>query len=147
MTPRIASSARVVRLSQLNGSTEAERVRAEVAAAPLRYLGPEDLAAETSIMWDLWRSRGYYDGLPPPTRALMHRIVVDKFAAYAAQGVLLRELDANLVVIQTERPSLLRRRMLDIGWRHGGHPPLAAVQFFRPERQESRKTDRSVVRA
>jgi hypothetical protein len=130
--PRVARPVvvRVTRLSCITPSAQALALRASVIADPFRYFTGEDIAQETAIMRDLWRPGAYYEGLPEPGHTDMMTILRHKFAAYAMQGALLRQIDPNLVLIQTERPPLLRKRMLEVGWSHSGGGPLPAVQLF-----------------
>ncbi|MEU2957153.1 hypothetical protein [Streptomyces xanthochromogenes] len=123
----------VQRLSGLAPSTACRQVYASVLEAPLHRFEPQDIEAEKKIMRGLWKPNSYYQGLPEPDDTTLTSIVVRKFATYAMQGRLLRECEPDLVLIQTERPSLLRARMLSAGWDETGQDPLPTVDFFEPE--------------
>ena len=84
-------------------------------------------------MKELWQPGSYYDGLPQPDDVGFLRIIVEKFATYAMQGVFLCDHDPRLILIQAERPPLLRTRMLNAGRRHLWLPELPMVQLYLPE--------------
>ncbi|MGW4890098.1 hypothetical protein [Streptomyces murinus] len=123
----------VQRLSAMAPSTECRTVYESVLANPFAYFDRRDIDAEKAIMRGLWEPGSYYEGLPEPDDATLTEIVVRKFATYAMQGRLLRELEPDLVLVQTERPPLLRARMLNVGWDETGRSPLPTVDFFEPE--------------
>ena len=78
-------------------------------------------------MLELWGAGDYYDGLPQPDAAGLEQIVVRKFAAYAMQGVFLNASEPNTILVQTERPALLRTRMLNIGRVFLNMPKIPAI--------------------
>lgn len=123
----------VQRLSAMAPSTQCRDVYASVLADPFTHFDRRDIEAEMAIMRGLWEPGSYYEGLPEPDDATLADIVVRKFATYAMQGRLLRELEPDLVLVQTERPPLLRARMLSVGWDGTGRSPLPTVDFFEPE--------------
>ncbi|MEU2061863.1 hypothetical protein [Streptomyces sp. NPDC013455] len=123
----------VQRLSATAPSTECRNVYESVLADPAAHFDRRDVDAEMAIMRGLWEPGSYYEGLPEPDDATLAAIVVRKFATYAMQGRLLRELEPDLVLVQTERPPLLRSRMLNAGWDGTGRSPLPTVEFFAPE--------------
>jgi hypothetical protein len=129
--PRVArgGAVRVQRLSAMVPSPQAKAVYEAIAAIPERHFGCEDFAAETDIMHRLWAPNSYYEGLPRPGDEVMEEIVARKFAAYAMQGVQLHEQDPDLVLIQTERPPLLRSKMLNAGRSALGQALLPIVSF------------------
>ncbi|WP_030022445.1 hypothetical protein [Streptomyces monomycini] len=133
--PRVFSgkSLTVQRLSAMAPSTGCQEVYACVLEAPFAYFDQRDLDAEAAIMRGLWGPGSYYDGLPEPDAEALAGIIVRKFATYAMQGRLLREIDPDLVLIQTERPPLLRARMLNVGWDKSGCSPLPTADLFAPE--------------
>lgn len=136
-SPRVLrkGSNRVVRLSAIVPSPAARDTRAAVAAEPLAYFDERDVAAEMAIMRGLWQpALYYYRGLAEPDDAALRRIVAHKLATYAMQGVLLWELDRDLVLVQSERPPRLRDKMLNAGRERLGLPRLLAVEYFEPER-------------
>ncbi|MFF4697183.1 hypothetical protein [Streptomyces chattanoogensis] len=123
----------VQRLSAIAPSTECRNVYASVLATPYDHFDQRDIEAEKAIMRGLWEPGSYYTGLPEPDDDTLTAIVLRKFATYAMQGRLLRELEPDLVLVQTERPPLLRGRMLNAGWDGTGGGPLPTVDFFAPE--------------
>ncbi|MFG3507509.1 hypothetical protein ACGF5F_18655 [Streptomyces sp. NPDC047821] len=130
--PRVfrGSSLTVQRLSALAPSTECRDVYASVLAAPFDHFEQRDIEAEKAIMRGLWEPGSYYQGLTEPDDTTLTGIVVRKFATYAMQGRLLREMEPDMVLVQTERPPLLRARMLNAGWDETGRRPLPTVDFF-----------------
>ncbi|AXE22217.1 hypothetical protein C0216_01060 [Streptomyces globosus] len=133
--PRIfrGTALTVQRLSAMAPSAESRNVYAAVLANPLAYFDRRDVEAEKGIMRGLWEPGSYYEGLSQPDDATLADIVVRKFATYAMQGRMLHELDPDMVLVQTERPPLLRARMLNAGWDQTGRSPLPTVEFFEPE--------------
>ncbi|MFF9812350.1 hypothetical protein [Streptomyces sp. NPDC014006] len=123
----------VERLSAKAPSAQCRNVYASVLADPFAYFDRQDIEAEMAIMRGLWAPGSYYEGLPEPDDDVLAGIVVRKFATYAMQGRLLRELEPDLVLVQTERPPLLRARMLNAGWDGTGRSSLPTVDFFEPE--------------
>lgn len=133
--PRIVRDG-VVRVERLSGvalSGPCLRVYEFVVSQPLRYFNSRDFEAEIATMRSLWQPGAYYDGLDEPDEVSLTRIVVHKFATYAMQGALLRETEPDLVLIQNERPPLLRTRMLNAGWRIAGGSNLPVVNYFGSE--------------
>lgn len=133
--PRVVRRGDVVvqRLSAMTPSPQCRQVYASVLAAPLEHFRQRDIQAESAVMRGLWRRRGYYEGLQEPGARCLADIVVRKFATYAMQGRLLRDIEPDLVLVQCERPPLLRSRMLNAGWNVTGCSPLPTVEFFEAE--------------
>ncbi|WP_414169052.1 hypothetical protein ACMATS_24465 [Streptoverticillium reticulum] len=138
--PRVlrAEAVRVERLSAVVPSAAAEGIRAAVSETPLDFFDAQDIEAEMALMRSLWQPGSYYDGLAEPDDETLRRIVVHKFAAYAMQGAVLRDAEPDLVLVQTERPPLLRTRMLAAGWHTTAESAectessLPTVDFFEP---------------
>lgn len=132
MAPRVAdrNSVRVSRLSSFGRSPEGDALWRSVTRDPQRYFTASDFGQELAIMEGLWGRDDYYEGLARPDPAGMCRILTRKFAAYAVQGLLLHQIDPDLILIQTERPALLRERMFATGWEQAGRRPVATIQYF-----------------
>lgn len=136
-------------LADMRVSARAETVGQMVSSDPFplgNLLQLNDQQAEVERMQELWEANGYYDGLPIPSRADLVKIVRLKFAAYAAQGVMLGELDSDLIMIQTERPPALRSAMLNQGRFRLGLEFLPFVYMQEPE-TESRAGERATATA
>lgn len=133
--PKVATadSIRVLRLSALPADAAAEVVRRRLAAAPSLAFDCSDVAAEAQIMRKLFEPGSYYQGLVAPGDQQLYAMIKLKFAAYAVQGLALRALDPALVLLQTERPSRLRNRMINAGLAACAMPPIPAVDLYRPE--------------
>lgn len=130
--PRVVKCAalQVLRLSALVPSAAAREAYERIAANVGAYFSHHEIEAEIAIMKRLLEPGAYYDGLLPCNDSKLARMVAYKFAAYAMQGQMLHELDPHLVLIQTERPPLLRMKMLNTGRLNNGLHPLVAVHLF-----------------
>lgn len=133
--PKVATTdvVRVLRLSALPEDPAAEAVRRRLADDPWIAFDRSDLAAEARIMSKLFEFGSYYQGLAVPIRWQLEQMIRLKFASYAAQGLALRKLDPALVLLQTERPSRLRNRMINAGLVASGMPPIPAIDLYRPD--------------
>lgn len=92
-----------------------------------RYLRQFDLQDERDRMLELWQPGDYYDGLPRPEDRQLDDIILRKFAAYAMQGVYLGSAAPNSILIQTERPPLMRTRMMNTGRNVLSMPEIPAI--------------------
>jgi|GEM_PF-5184687 len=113
-----AQEIEIVSLATFDMPQEIREIYRRFVAMPeemQQFLRSQDFADERSRLLELWNAGDYYDGLPLPDDNALEQVVIRKFAAYAMQGVLLGELAPNTVLIQTERPPLLRTRMLNSG--------------------------------
>lgn len=130
--PRVIreSSVQVLRFSAMSPSKTARSIYQSVIQHPLKHFTKSDIEAERIIMERLWQPGVYYDGLTAPEHSAMTKIIVHKFATYAMQGVMLWDHDSDIVLIQTERPPLLRSKMLNAGRTELRLPSLAAVNLF-----------------
>ncbi|MCA9648641.1 MAG: hypothetical protein KC501_01955 [Myxococcales bacterium] len=124
---------RAFRLSAIPVSARARAIYDAVLEAPQACFDERDVEAELDIMRGLWVPGGYYQGLPPPDPETLRRIVIHKLATYAMQGVVLHEQEPALLLVQCERPSGLREKMLNAGLRRLGLPPLSMVSYFELE--------------
>lgn len=130
--PRIitAEQVEVISLAATRMPPAAERIYSEFVSNPeklARQLRQLDYQDERARMLELWTPGDYYDGLPQPDERQLERVVLMKFAAYAMQGVYLSERVPNSVLIQTERPPLLRTRMMNTGRRSLEIPEIPAI--------------------
>ncbi len=117
----------VVSLSQAGFTPRAEYMRESVSEKFKGYYLDIEIDQEKSRMLELWRPGSYYDGIPCPINGELDKIVALKFAAYAAQGVFIAERYPNCLLIQTEFPSRLRTKMLNVGRRELGLPALDGI--------------------
>lgn len=116
----------------LESLSAAEEIYNVMTTTPGSYIDETDLEAEKQRMRQLWRPGDYYSGLPEPSDAQLEEIVARKFATYAAQGLIMQERDPNLILLQTERPALLRTKMLNAGREARGIQPIPALYMFEP---------------
>lgn len=133
-------------LSSVPFSARAEAVFEDLLASPQGSLiGARDVAIEVERMRELWAPGNYYEGIPEPKAADLERIVLRKFATYAAQGVLLAETVPQTILIQTELPPLLRTDMLNEGRVRLGWQMLPAVYLWKPEERTSERSTQVVT--
>ncbi len=111
------------------GTTQilSERVKERLT----EFFEPDDISREKERMRELWRPQQYYADLPTPTSDQLSTIVADKFAAYAAHGLLTLQENPHLVLIQTEFPSLLRTKMINAGRNALSYPLLPAIYLHK----------------
>jgi hypothetical protein len=133
-------------LSSVPSSARAEAVFEDLLASPQGSLiGDRDVAIEVERMRELWAPGNYYEGIPQPDTAALERIVLRKFATYAAQGVLLAENAPQTILVQTELPPLLRTDMLNEGRARLGWGTLPAVYLWKPEQRTSVRSTQVVT--
>jgi hypothetical protein len=123
----------ISRFSALTISPRGELAERQIREEPLRSFTVADIRAELARMRDLWAPHNYYDGLPCPNEQQLVEIVGRKFATYAKQGIILSELLPNGILIQTERPPVLRTKMVNAGLNLFGMKPIPVLYNSNPE--------------
>lgn len=135
-----ATDISVLRLSRLKPPFRAQldaecANRLDTIANDPRWFNERDRYLETQRMEELWAPGSYYEGLPAPSEEQLAEIVRRKFAAYAEEGLLLGGLPgtADSILIQLEKPPLLRNRMLNAAREMRGSPSWPALLLYPPE--------------
>lgn len=105
----------IISLANYQLSARAEYIRDQVKNDAALFFSAEEFSAERKRMRELWEPGSYYDGIKCPSEIELDQIVKLKFAAYAMQGILAYQENPNLILIQTELPSKLRSKMLNVG--------------------------------
>ena len=123
-------SVKVKNLSELMAVPDLDLQREGPLGNLASYFSEGDLQQEVDFMQTLWEgAQPYYEGLRKPTDPEMRVIVRDKFITYALQGRMLLDLEP-LLLIQTERPSVLRMKMLNAARHLEGKPLIQALQYY-----------------
>lgn len=92
----------------------------------INILETQDIKEEARRISSFFDSGGYYYGLPKPDMNGLLNIAKLKMREYSKQGLVIKQLYPNLILLQNEVPPLLRTRMLNASL----YQPINAVYPF-----------------
>lgn len=102
-------------LHQNEGKDADQELYKEIFFNYSKYFSDLDMANEIARMTQLWKNENYYNGLPYPTGKDLEIFIAAKCAAYAVHGVIADKLNPYSILCQTEFPSELRTKMINMG--------------------------------